>query len=82
MPVIVRTLFPPAIYEAGRLEAIDLMIATLLDIILALKEEVCPIGYAARQEAIADIEQQIAELSVYRTEAGAEIGEPQQRHLE
>ena len=76
MPVIVRPHFSPAIYEAGPLEAIDMMIATLMNVIGSLKEESAPIEDALRRAAIADAERQIAELAAYRAGCSAESAEP------
>jgi len=82
MSVIVRTLFPPAIYEIDRCEAIDLMITSLMDVILSLRVESTPLDLATRQAAIEDVSRQIAELEEYRVSHGAEGKQPSPRHLE
>ena len=83
MNVIIRTIFPPAIYETGRWEAIDMMITTLMDVILSLRVESTPLDSAMRQAAIEDVTRQIAELEEYRDSHGATGGRyPPPRHLE
>lgn len=83
MPVIVRTLFSPAIYEVGRWEAIEMMIATLKSVILSLKAETTPLEPSVRQAAIDDVANQIAELEAYRETQGVENRHrPPPRHLE
>jgi hypothetical protein len=82
MAVIVRTLFPPAICEAGCREAIEMMTATLMDVILSLKEESTSLDRATRLAAIEDAERQIAELEAYWGRAGTTGKQPAPRHLE
>jgi hypothetical protein len=76
MPVLVRTLYPFAICEAGRSEAIDRTITMLMEVILSLKEEHASLDQGLRQAAIKDAEQQIAELSAYRAEATVVNNQP------
>ena len=66
MSVITRTLFPPAIYETARWEAIDMMITTLMDVTRSLRVESTPLDSATRQAAIEDVTRQIEELEEYR----------------
>jgi len=72
MSVITRTLFPPAIYEMARWEAIDMMITILLDVTRSLKVESTPLDSATRQAAIEDVTRQIVELEEYRDSHSAE----------
>jgi hypothetical protein len=76
MAVVVRTLFPPTICETGYREAIELMIATLMEVILSLKDEQSPLDRSIRHAAIEDAERQIAELEAYREGVGAEEQQP------
>ena len=83
MDVMVLAPFPPALYEMGRWEAIDLMITTLMDVILTLRAESTPLDPAIRQAAIEDVNRQIAELEEYRDSHGAKGGQSSPpRHIE
>jgi hypothetical protein len=74
MSVIVRTLFPPVIYETGRWEAIDMMITTLMEVIGSLRLESTPLDSVTRYAAIEDVARQIAELQEYRDAHPLEAG--------
>lgn len=72
----------PLSREAGYREAIDLMIAALMDVILSLKEAQTPLDRATCRAAIEDAERQISELETYRDGLGLEGKQPEPHHLE
>jgi hypothetical protein len=82
MSLIVRTLFPPAIYEAGRREAVEIMIATLKEIMLSLKAGDTPLDPATRQAALEDLTRQLIDLETYQADDDPTTRLPEPRHLE
>ncbi len=74
MSVLIRTLFPSAMYEIGRSEALDLMILTLNDVILSLQSPDTPLDPETRQAAVNDVTRQIADLEAFRDTQGAKGG--------
>jgi hypothetical protein len=82
MSLIVRTLFPPAIYEAGRREAVEIMIAVLTEVLLSLKADETPLDPVTREAAIEDLTRQIVDLEAYQADGNPSARRPEPRHLE
>jgi len=82
MSVIVRALFPPALYEAGRREAVEMMIELLTEVMLSLRAEETPLDPITRQAAIDDLTRQLVALEAYRAASDCPGRQPAARYLE
>ncbi len=75
MPLTIRTLFPPAVFEAGSRAAVDQMIAILMEVLASLRAEQTLIEPEVRSASINDVSLQIAELRAFKA---AQAGDSKQ----
>lgn len=66
MPLTIRTLFPPAVFEAGSSAAVDQMIVILTEVLASLRAEQTSIEPEVRSASIDDVSLQIAELRAFK----------------